>query len=148
MDKKRLRIQIEDRELIPQYGSALAAGADIRAANREPITLLPGTSALIPTGLKMEIPDGYEVQIRPRSGLALKEQVTVLNTPGTIDADYRGLIGVILINHGKQSFTVTYGMRIAQLVLSPICQAEFVVMEETLASTARGEGGFGHTGMY
>jgi dUTP pyrophosphatase len=148
MDKKSLPIQIEDRELLPQYASAFAAGADVRAANREPITLAPGCSALIPTGLRMEIPDGYEIQIRPRSGLALKEQITVLNTPGTIDADYRGPIGVILINHGKQPFTVTYGMRIAQLVLSPICQAEFIVKEETLASTARGEGGFGHTGMY
>ncbi len=148
MDKKKVPIQIEDPELMPQYASALAAGADLRAANREPIVLSPGRSALIPTGLRMEIPPGYEAQIRPRSGLALKQQVTVLNTPGTIDADYRGIISVILINHGKEPFTVTYGMRIAQLVLAPVSQVEFVLAEESLAATARGEGGFGHTGVH
>jgi dUTP pyrophosphatase len=147
MQKKRVQIQITDPELIPLYASELAAGADIRANNREPIVIEPGVSALIPTGLRVEIPEGFEIQIRPRSGLAHKQQITVLNTPGTIDADYRGEIGIILINHGKQPFVVIYGMRIAQLVLSPIFQAEFVLQEE-LTVTARGEGGFGHTGAH
>lgn len=145
MEKQRIPIQIEDPELVPQYGTQLAAGADIRASNRDPLVIEPHSSALVPTGLKVEIPAGFEIQIRPRSGLALKQQITVLNTPGTIDADYRGEIGVILINHGKQPFTVTYGMRIAQLVLAPVFQAEFVIQEQ-LALTARGDGGFGHTG--
>lgn len=147
MEKLQVAIQINDPELTPQYGTELAAGADIRASNREPIEISPSSSALIPTGLKVAIPAGFEIQIRPRSGLALKQQVTVLNTPGTIDADYRGEIGVILINHGKQPFTVTYGMRIAQLVLAPVFQAEFVNQEQ-LAETARGDGGFGHTGTH
>lgn len=146
MEKQRIPIQIVDPKLAPRYGTELAAGADVCAANREPLVIEPGCSALIPTGLKVEIPAGFEIQIRPRSGLALKQQVTVLNTPGTIDADYRGEIGVILINHSKQPFTVTYGMRIAQLVLAPVFQAEFVIQEE-LALTARGDGGFGHTGI-
>lgn len=147
MQKKRVPIQLSDPEQIPHYASDQAAGADIRASNREPICIEPGASALIPTGLKVEIPSGFEIQVRPRSGLALKQQITVLNTPGTIDADYRGEIGVILINHGKQPFIVTFGMRIAQLVLAPVFQAEFVIQEE-LALTARGEGGFGHTGAH
>lgn len=100
---------------------------------------------LIPTGLRVEIPDGYEIQVRPRSGLALKNGITVLNTPGTIDADYRGEIGVILINHSLIDFTVTPGMRIAQMVLAPYYQADFV-RADALSSTARGSGGFGHTG--
>ena len=132
---------------LPGYGSELAAGADIRAHIPEEIEILPGKSALIPTGLKMAIPPGFEIQVRPRSGLALKHQLTVLNTPGTIDADYRGEVGVVLINHGAQAFSVTPGMRIAQLVLAPVVQACFVPAGE-LAETARGTGGFGHTGTH
>ncbi len=131
----------------PTYGSPLAAGADIRAHLPEPLIIPAGKSALIPTGLRMAIPEGYELQIRPRSGLALKDQITVLNTPGTIDSDYRGEIGVILINHGSQDFVVTPGMRIAQVVVAPICQARFVEAVQ-LDTTHRGEGGFGHTGRH
>ena len=109
--------------------------------------LEPGESLLVPTGLKFAIPEGYEIQVRPRSGLALKNQITVLNSPGTIDADYRGSVGVILINHGKKSFTITPGMRIAQIVLAPVAKAVFL-REELLAVTSRGEGGFGHTGTH
>lgn len=147
MEKKKIPVLLEDEQHLPLYASLLAAGADIKAANREEILILPGASALIPTGLRMAIPEGYEVQIRPRSGLALKNQITVLNTPATIDADYRGELKVILINHGTLPFSVTYGMRIAQIVLAQVVQAEFVMAEE-LASTVRGEGGFGHTGKY
>ena len=136
---------VEKEECLPVYSSALAAGADVKAFLTENKTIEPGESLLIPTGIRVSIPDGFEIQVRPRSGLALKEQITVLNTPGTIDADYRGQIGVILINHGKKPFVVTPGMRIAQLVLAPVYRACFV-REETLAATARGEGGFGHTG--
>lgn len=146
---KKVRVPVvadEDIEL-PQYASEQAAGADIRARLDKDVVLEPGASAVIPTGLHMEIPPGYEIQIRPRSGLAARDQVTVLNTPGTIDADYRGDIGVILINHGKKPFTVTSGMRIAQMVLAPVVQADFV-REEELTATVRGEGGFGHTGTH
>ena len=136
-----------DPELLPIYASALAAGADIKAYLKEPVFIEPGASALIPTGLRFAIPAGYEIQIRPRSGLALKNQVTVLNSPGTIDADYRGEVGVILINHGKETFIVTPGMRIAQIVLARVEGAIFS-LEESLASTSRGEGGFGHTGTH
>jgi len=145
MEKQKVPVQIEDEDNLPFYGSELAAGADVRAANREPIIIQPGESALIPTGIRLALPSGYEIQVRPRSGLALKKQITVLNTPGTIDADYRGEVGVILINHGKEPFEVTYGFRIAQLVLAQVVQAEFVI-EESLTATTRGEGGFGHTG--
>jgi dUTP pyrophosphatase len=138
---------LENEEYLPVYGSELAAGADVRAYIESPIILEPGTSLLIPTGLKFAIPEGYEIQVRPRSGLALKHQITVLNTPGTIDADYRGEVGVILINHGKEPFLVTPGMRIAQLVLAPVIKARFI-REEMLAVTLRGEGGFGHTGTH
>jgi dUTP pyrophosphatase len=136
---------IENEEYIPKYATESAAGADVRAYLKEPIVILPGESALIPTGIRLEIPHGFEIQVRPRSGLALKNQITVLNTPGTIDADYRGELGVILINHGKQNFTVTDGMRIAQLILSPVLHAHFISASE-LATTKRGAGGFGHTG--
>jgi dUTP pyrophosphatase len=138
-------IQAEE-EFFPSYGSEHAAGADVRACIQEDVWIEPGCSALIPTGIKVAIPPGYEIQVRPRSGLALKNQVTVLNTPGTIDADYRGEIGVILINHGKNSFQVTRGMRIAQLILAQVSKAIFTLDE--LSVTARGEGGFGHTGTH
>lgn len=133
---------------IPTYGSSLAAGADVKACIQEDIWIAPGESALIPTGVRVEIPEGYEIQVRPRSGLALKQKITVLNTPGTIDADYRGEIGVILINHGKETFHVTRGMRVAQLVLARALKAVFVIEDRELSMTARGEGGFGHTGIH
>ena len=131
---------------IPSYASNLAAGADVRACIKEDIVIEAGDSALIPTGLKVAIPQGYEIQVRPRSGLAFKNKITVLNTPGTIDADYRGEIGVILINHGREAFIVTPGMRIAQLVLAEVVQAHFIA-EAALTATSRGEGGFGNTGL-
>lgn len=136
---------IENQDCLPHYATDAAAGADVRAHIKEPITIEPGASALIPTGLKVAIPDGLEIQIRPRSGLALKHQITVANTPGTIDADYRGEIGVILINHSKESFAVLPGMRIAQLILAPVLRAHFVPVD-SLSETKRGAGGFGHTG--
>jgi dUTP pyrophosphatase len=136
---------IENEELLPFYMTKGAAGADVRAYLKESIIIAPGHSALIPTGIRFAIPEGYEIQVRPRSGLALKHQITVLNTPGTIDSDYRGEVGVILINHGKQAFVVTPGMRIAQLILAPVVRANFILCQE-LETTQRGAGGFGHTG--
>ena len=147
MKKIPVSILIEDEDNLPVYGSEFAAGADLRAANKEPILIEPQSSALIPTGLSLELPEGYELQIRPRSGLALKHQITVLNTPGTIDADYRGEVGIILVNHGKEPFTVEYGMRVAQGVIAQVLQAEFVI-ETALTTSKRGEGGFGHTGTH
>ncbi len=136
-----------EENLIPVYATPGSAGADICAHLESPLVIAPGESALVPTGIKVMIPDGYEIQIRPRSGLAWKHQITVLNTPGTIDSDYRGEILVILINHGKKEFTVTPGMRIAQLVLALVIQAKFVCQEGVLTATIRGNGGFGHTGI-
>lgn len=136
---------IEDEESLPFYMTTGAAGADVKASLQEPLIIPPGQSALIPTGMRLAIPEGYEIQIRPRSGLALKHQVTVLNTPATIDADYRGEIKIILINHGIQEFTITPGMRIAQFILAPVLRANFVICSE-LTATGRGTGGFGHTG--
>lgn len=144
--KISILMNAEDPKYIPIYASHLAAGADAKAAIDEPYVLKAGTSTLISSGVKVEIPEGYEIQVRPRSGLALKHGITVLNTPGTIDADYRGTIGIILINHSQIDFIITPGMRIAQFVLAPVFQAEFIVAE-TLAATVRGEGGFGHTGI-
>lgn len=140
-------VQCELDGWVPQYASEGAAGADLRAAIPKPLWLAPGEFRLIPVGLKLALPAGYEAQIRPRSGLALKCGVTVLNAPGTIDADYRGEIGVILINHGSRPFEVTQGMRIAQLVIAPVVRAQFQLQQEPLATTERGEGGFGHTGL-
>ena len=148
MEKEIEVVICSEKEFIPSYGSEFAAGADVRAFIKEDVWILPGESCLIPTGIKVAIPAGYEIQVRPRSGLALKHQITVLNTPGTIDADYRGDVGVILINHGKVPFQVLPGMRIAQLVLAEVCKAVFVLEEKELASTSRGEGGFGHTGTH
>jgi dUTP pyrophosphatase len=138
-------IHVLDEELIPGYATAFASGCDARASITEVLTIAPGTSALVPTGIKVALPEGFEIQVRPRSGFAVKNQVTVLNTPGTIDSDYRGEICIILINHGKQDFVITPKMRIAQLVLSPVVQAEFI-RQELLSETQRGEGRFGHTG--
>jgi dUTP pyrophosphatase len=145
MPKVPVSIQVDDEELIPHYATPFASGCDARAALREPLVIAPGATVIVPTGLRMAVPEGYEIQVRPRSGHAAKSQVTVLNTPGTIDADYRGEINVILINLGKEPFTITPKMRIAQLVLAPVVQAEFI-REEALSVTQRGEGKFGHTG--
>jgi dUTP pyrophosphatase len=132
---------------LPTYQSPGAAGLDLVAAVAAdaPLTLPPGGRALIPTGLVIEIAPGFEAQARPRSGLALNHGVTVLNSPGTIDSDYRGEVGVILINHGDKPFEVARGARIAQLVVAPAPQARLIVVDE-LSTTARGEGGFGSTG--
>jgi dUTP pyrophosphatase len=132
---------------LPAYQSAHAAGLDLLAAvpEAEPVVLMPGARALVPTGLTIALPPGYEAQVRPRSGLAAKHGVTVLNTPGTIDADYRGEIGVILINHGDAPFSIRRGERIAQMVIASVVRAELVPVD-TLAATERGSGGFGSTG--
>jgi len=135
---------------LPSYESPGAAGADIRAnfgeAERDAgLTLLPGARALVPTGLSVEIPPGFEVQIRPRSGLALKQGITCLNTPGTVDSDYRGPVGVILANLGQSPVTVSHGDRIAQMVVAPVTQARFL-QTDSLSDTERGAGGFGSTG--
>ena len=132
-------------DLLPVYASTQAAGADVRACITEEMIIEPGASLLVPTGLKFAIPEGYEIQVRPRSGLALKHGITVLNSPGTIDADYRGELGVILINHSQKSFVVTPGMRIAQIVVAAVVPAQFIKVE-SLDTTTRGTGGFGHTG--
>jgi dUTP pyrophosphatase len=145
MQKVPVPLLMENEELLPKYATADASGADVRANIKEPVVIEPGAIAIIPSGIRAAIPSGYEIQVRPRSGLAAKNRVTVLNTPGTIDADYRGEICVILINCGKTSFTVAPGMRIAQLVLAPVVQADFI-LENCLTATTRGEGGFGHTG--
>lgn len=132
---------------LPAYETAGAAGLDLRAAlPGGPLRLEPGTRLLVPTGLVLELPVGTEGQVRPRSGLALRHGVTLLNTPGTIDADYRGEVGVILINHGREAFTIQHGDRIAQLVVASVLQAAIVEVEE-LSETTRGSGGFGSTGV-
>lgn len=132
---------------LPRFETALAAGADLRAAvpEAEPMILASGKWALVPTGFAMALPAGYEAQIRPRSGLAYKHGITCLNTPGTIDADYRGEVKVLLINHGNEPFTINRGERIAQMVIAPITQPDFVQVS-VLDDTARGAGGFGSTG--
>ncbi len=129
----------------PEYASLHAAGADLKAALSAPLTLSPGATALVPTGIHIAIPIGYEGQVRPRSGLALKHGLTVLNTPGTIDSDYRGEVKVILINLGSEPITIQPGDRIAQIVFSPVVQAEFVPVRD-LSPSERGTGGFGSTG--
>ncbi|MGV1831369.1 dUTP diphosphatase [Agrobacterium vitis] len=133
---------------LPAYETAGAAGMDLRAAvtEAEPLTLAPGKRALVPTGLIMEIPQGFEAQIRPRSGLAFKNGITCLNTPGTIDSDYRGEVKVLLINLGDEDFTITRGMRIAQMVIAPVTQVQVIEVTET-SDTVRGAGGFGSTGV-
>jgi dUTP pyrophosphatase len=131
---------------LPSYETEDSAGADLRAAVDEPLTLRPGEKALVPTGLAIALSQGTEGQVRPRSGLAAKHAVTVANAPGTIDADYRGEVKVILINLGQEDFRIERGMRIAQLVVAPYLRAEFGEAEE-LPATLRGEGGFGSTGV-
>ncbi|MDY0881821.1 dUTP diphosphatase [Dongia soli] len=131
---------------LPAYATAQAAGLDLTAAIDGAIDLAPGERKLVPTGLQVALPAGYEAQVRPRSGLALKHGITVLNSPGTIDADYRGEIGVILINLGDKSFTIQRGERIAQMILAPVSQLVWREQGETLEETQRGSGGFGSTG--
>ncbi len=130
---------------LPHYATLHAAGADLRAAIDGDMVIEPGEHALIPTGFAMALPDNFEAQVRPRSGLALKHGITVLNTPGTIDADYRGEVGVILINHGKTPFHIQRGDRIAQMIIAPFVQADFQTVSE-LPATERGAGGFGSSG--
>lgn len=149
-----MRVQIVNKSSnpLPTYSTAYSAGMDIRAnlkndeGNDEIISIAPGERVLIPTGLYIQLPYGYEAQIRPRSGLALKYGITVLNTPGTIDADYRGEIGVCLINHGDDTFDIHHGDRIAQIVFAKVEQA-ILLDVSCLSDTKRGDGGFGHTGI-
>jgi dUTP pyrophosphatase len=132
---------------LPDYATDGSAGLDLLAAVSDPVTLQPSARALVPTGLTIALPQGYEAQVRPRSGLALKHGLTVLNSPGTIDADYRGEVQVILINLGEEPVTVTRGMRIAQLVLAPVTRGRFEEVKE-LPASRRGGGGFGSTGTH
>ncbi|MEX2616146.1 MAG: dUTP diphosphatase [Alphaproteobacteria bacterium] len=130
---------------LPEYATAGSAGLDLLAANADPMTLAPGARILVPTGLAIALPQGYEAQVRPRSGLALKNGITVLNSPGTVDADYRGEIGVILANLGTEPFAISRGMRIAQMVVAPVTRIAWAEAD-ALPGTARGAGGYGSTG--
>jgi dUTP pyrophosphatase len=138
-------VRLNKQALLPVYATAHAAGMDISACLEEPVTLEPFSTALIPSGFAIELPEGYEAQLRPRSGLALRSMISLPNSPATIDADYRGEVKVILINYGKEQFTVCHGDRIAQMVVARVEQVHFEEVTE-LDSTIRGEGGFGHTG--
>lgn len=131
---------------LPVYASAQAAGMDVTAAVTEDVALHPGDIKIFPTGFAVALPDGFEMQVRPRSGLAIKHGITVVNAPGTIDADYRGEVKIGLINMGRDTYTVRRGDRIAQLILAPVCQARLQQVQE-LGKTERGDGGFGHTGI-
>lgn len=143
-----IQVKVVNRghQQLPAYVTPQSAGMDLRANIEAPITLRPMERRLIPTGLHIALPEGYEAQVRPRSGLALKRGITVLNSPGTIDADYRGEVGVLLINLSQEDFVINDGERIAQMVIARHEQADFVVVEE-LDQTERGEGGYGHTGV-
>ena len=150
MDKVKVRITRvrpeEDRDLpLPEYMTPLSSGLDLRAAVREPVTIEPGRIMLIPTGLAIALPPGFEAQIRPRSGMALKKGLTIINSPGTIDADYRGEIGLAAVNLGPEPVVIQRGDRIAQMILSRVWQADFELVDQ-LDDTDRGPGGFGHTG--
>lgn len=142
----KIKIVNTSHHPLPEYATPMSAGVDLRANLSAPLKLQPMQRCLVPTGLRIALPQGYEAQVRPRSGLALKRGITVLNAPGTIDADYRGEIGVILINLSQDSFVINDGERIAQLVFAAYEQAEFEPVE-SLDQTERGEGGFGHSGM-
>ena len=148
MERIDVRVTVDEhaKDLpLPEYKSDAASGMDLLAANREDVVLAPGDIQLIPTGLHISMPVGYEAQVRPRSGLALKNGLTIVNAPGTIDADYRGEIGIILANISREPFTVKRGTRIAQLVIARVTHATWVAVDK-LDDTARGHGGFGHTG--
>ncbi len=142
----KVEIINKSKHQLPSYATALSAGMDLRANLESPIVLQPMERTLVPTGLFIALPEGYEAQVRPRSGLAIKKGITVLNSPGTIDADYRGEVCVILVNLSKEPFTITDGERIAQMVIARHEQVEWCECEE-LGATDRGAGGFGHTGV-
>ncbi len=144
--EQKVRIINRSKHALPSYSTPLSAGMDIRANLEEPIVLKPMQRVLVPTGLYIGLPAGFEAQIRPRSGLALKYGITVLNSPGTIDADYRGEIGIILINLSDKDFVINDGERICQMVVNEYCRVEWSEVE-TLDDTERGAGGFGHTGV-
>jgi len=149
--RARVRVEVKRREgcddlPLPRYMSEGASGMDLVAAVEGEVTLAPGEVKLIPTGIHIAVPSGYEAQVRPRSGLALKHGVTVLNTPGTVDSDYRAEVGVVLANLGREAFVVRRGMRVAQMVIAPTCRAQLVEVEE-LSETERQLGGFGSTGL-
>lgn len=148
MKKIDVPVVLDDFGILPQYQTKGSAGADAyaRIEGEDPMVIKPMERRLIPIGIKVAIPDGFEIQVRPRSGLALKKGITVLNTPGTIDSDFRSEIGVILINLSNEDFTVMNGDRIAQLILAPVYQMNFVEVRK-LDETERGTGGFGHTGV-
>ncbi|MBI5657144.1 MAG: dUTP diphosphatase [Geobacter sp.] len=139
------RLRVESTNPLPAYMTPHAAGMDLYADIAAELLLAPGERALVGTGIAIALPEGYEAQVRPRSGLALKHGITMLNSPGTIDADYRGEIGVIVVNHGSEPFTIRNGERIAQLVVAPVVRAQLIQVDE-LSETDRGAGGFGHTG--
>ena len=147
-DKEMLKVKINNRgrQPLPTYATALSAGMDLRANIEEDITLLPLQRQLVPTGLHIALPEGYEAQVRPRSGLALKHGITVLNTPGTVDADYSGEIMVLLVTFSNEPFTVKDGERIAQMVIAKHEKVDFELVD-TLDETERGAGGYGHTGL-
>lgn len=146
MDNVTVKIINNSHHQLPQYSTADSAGMDVRANLAHPIVLAPLERVLVPTGLYIELPSGYECQLRPRSGLALKHGITLVNTPGTIDADYRGEIGVILINLSNKSFTINDGERICQMVITRYSHVEWATVTE-ISDTDRGDGGFGHTGV-
>ncbi len=138
--------KLKPNAVLPAYMTALAAGLDVCALPEKPLCLAPGERVLVPTGLAVAIEPGFEIQVRPRSGLALHHGISLVNSPGTIDADYRGEIGIIIINHGQESFSIASGDRIAQLVVSPVVQCHITEVNE-LSETDRGAAGFGHTGI-
>ena len=146
VNKIDIKTKAENGAVVPVYKTSGAAGADVCAHLENPVTLKKGERQLIPTGLYFEIPEGYEIQVRPRSGLAFKNGVTVLNTPGTIDSDYRGELKVLLINLGNDDFVINNGERIAQIIVAPVTVGNFI-SAENLSETQRGKGGFGSTGV-
>jgi dUTP pyrophosphatase len=146
MDNIKVKIINSSRNELPAYGTPYSAGMDVRANLDEPMEIKPMQRVLVPTGLRVQLPQGYEMQLRPRSGLALKHGITLVNTPGTIDADYRGEIGVILINLSDTTFTVNNGDRICQMVITNYTHVDWIATD-SIDETARGEGGFGHTGV-
>ncbi|MDE7410929.1 MAG: dUTP diphosphatase [Paramuribaculum sp.] len=146
MDTVKVKIINGSHHQLPEYSTLFSAGMDVRANLNAPVTLAPLERALIPTGLRIELPAGYECQIRPRSGLAIKNGISLVNAPGTVDADYRGEIGVILINLSSEPFVVNDGERICQMVVTRYSRVEWEIAD-TLSDTVRGEGGFGHTGV-
>ncbi len=146
MDNIEVKIINRSGHELPAYGTLMSAGMDVRACLDAPVTLAPFERALIPTGLKIQLPQGYECQLRPRSGLALRHGITLVNSPGTVDADYRGEIGVILINLSQEPFVINNGERICQMVIARYSRVDWI-LAESLDDTERGAGGFGHTGI-